>query len=61
MSPLVAVSPYPLCLSRDIIDQLLISSFVRKIVPIRFLFTGGKDCIYVATLKWWRIAAPLGQ
>lgn len=27
------------------VDQLLISSFVRKIIPIRSLHSGGKDCI----------------
>jgi hypothetical protein len=29
----------------NLVDQLLISSFVRKIIPLHFLHTGGKDCI----------------
>lgn len=43
------------------VDQLLISSFVREITPILFLHIGGKDCMYVATLKRWRITDPCRQ
>jgi hypothetical protein len=29
---------------------------MRKIIPLHFLHIGGKDCIYVATLKRWLVA-----
>jgi len=29
------------------VDQLLISSIVRKIIPIHSLHSGGKDCVHM--------------
>jgi hypothetical protein len=40
------------------VDRLLISSLVRRIIPILFLHTQGKDCICGATLQRWRVANP---
>ena len=34
-----------------VVDQLLISSIVRKIISLHSLYSGGKDCIHVASLK----------
>jgi hypothetical protein len=43
------------------VDQLLISSFMRRIIPIFFLHTQGKNCTCAATVERWRVATPCRQ
>jgi hypothetical protein len=43
------------------VDQLLISSFVRRIIPIFFLHTQGKNCTCAAVVERWRIATLCRQ
>jgi hypothetical protein len=40
-----------LWIALDNVDQLLISSIVRKIITIHCLHSVGKGCVYVAGLK----------